>query len=709
MAVIKSARDRLEVCKNNIEDYHTWFSPNFKRFNKFARFVCQSSLSKGEKDSLAARNMPQLEFNFLEAMISRLRAEFSQQEPTLNIVPIANATKIDPQTITLTENYIRSIISDSNKDNFEYDVFTDQLIGGFSTVKIYTDYASSKSFHQNIMIRRAYDPTMCIFDKLSQTSHKGDGRFCAEMYPKTSDEIKRLYGSDAVKNLTFKKNMDSFSWSYKDIKGQEIALLSDYYDKKVKKKKIVQLLTGETLLEDEYEKYVEWWNSMSFIQVPSVVNSRMAEIETICRYVLCETEVLDYEETDYRYLPLVFIDGNSRMIRDNDTGSCEQITRPYVYHAEGVQRLTNYAGNSLANELENMIQSKLMAPKEGIPLEYKDGYINWQQATTLIYNSYKEDDPNVPLPPPTAIPRVPAPPEIMQAFSMGDQMSRAILGNYDAALNSPNNSQLSGEAIVMGTMQSNAASKPYLVSYIKGWNRIGEIILDLVPKYITDERMIPQKGLNNKRSYAQVNGMGQPILDYNSEDLEIRIEAGVNFEMQRTRSFEMLNRLMQTSPILNEYITTDINGIEMLLDNVDIRGIEALKQNVGAFVEEKKKMLEQQQHMAQQQQQIQLKMMQDNNPVMIKREEIQQKQQIDNRKLDIEQQKVDIQSYKTEEELKMDQQKVILEIGHISAQNLRSEVDLARKEMETQHVHTMDVLKFHQDSKKQQTTIEVST
>ncbi len=715
MAIVpKRASDKLPEIKNNIEDFHSYFSPNFKRFNKFSKFICKSSYNSNEIASLSARNMPQLEFNILEPIISKLRGDFSEQEPSLKVSPISTSSNIDPELIKVVENYIRAIIHDSNRDNFQYDIFTDQLIGGFSVAKVYTGYSSEKSFEQSIMVSRVYDPTMCVFDKLAQKSHKGDGRFCGELYIKEVDEISRLFGTDSVKNMKFSGSssglsLGQFSWSYKNIKGDGAALLCDYYEKKVKEKKIVQLITGETILEDEYEDYVNWWNSMSITQAPSIVRSRTAPFETICRYIVCENKVLDYTQTDSKYLPLVFIDGNSRVIRDSETGIGEQFTRPYIYHAEGIQRLTNYAGVSLANELENMIQSKLMAPKEGIPEEYKDGYIDWQKATTLIYNAYKEDDPNVQLPPPNAIPRVPAPPEIMQTFSSGDQMARAILGNYDAALNSPQNNQLSGEAIAMGAIQSNAASKPYFVSYIKGYNRIGQIILDLIPKYITDQRMIPQRHMNNKRTYIGVNGSGQPIMDYDSDSLEITVDVGVNFEVQRQRAFEMLNRLMQTSAFLNEYITTDAKGIEMLLDNVDIRGIDSLKENISKFVEEKKAMADKQQKIAAEQQQMQLQMMQKNSPAEIKMKELEQKQETDARKLDIEQQKVDIEAYKTEQELRMEENKAMLDAGHIAAQNFRSEVDLARKQMETEHSHTMDVIKFHQDAAKQQTTLEVKS
>jgi len=45
------------------------------------------------------------------------------------------------------------------------------------------------------------------------------------------------------------------------------------------------------------------------------------------------------------------------------------MTRPYVYHAKGAQKLKNFAGITLANEMENIVQHKFMIAKEALPKE----------------------------------------------------------------------------------------------------------------------------------------------------------------------------------------------------------------------------------------------------------------------------------------------------------------------------------------------------
>lgn len=713
---VKWRYKNLEQNKTNIRDAYQYFNPNYRRFNFFKKFVFETSLSTSDKNSLASRGMPQLEFNILESMISKQRVEFAGHEPTLNVVPVENSESIDTQLIKTLEGHVRYIISDSNTDNLEYDIFSDQLAGGFSVMKIYTDYLHERSLDQKICVRRVFDPTLCGFDKMAVKSHKGDGMYCFELFPKTREDAERLYGSDITKKMRFSRALEGFNWSYQSDNGEEILLIADYYYKKIKKVKLVRLVTGQVMEERHYEKFAEDWNENSFIQAPVVIGKPVEkEIVTINHNIMTEYDIIEHNETDYKHLPLIFVDGNSVTLRSTENGSACQITRPYVYHALGIQRLKNYAGITLANDLENIVQHKFIVQKEAIPEEYMEAYKDVQKASVLTYNAFLEDDPAIPLQPPQAVPRVPLPPEVAATFSVSDEITRAILGNYDAALNSPNNNMLSGEAIAQGAMQSNMSSGTYMVSYLRAWNRAGEIILDLIPKYMSTSKSVPVKDLNGKRNFTDVNKEGAPQLNYDPTSLNIRIEAGVNFEIQRARSFEMLNRLMQTVPLFAEYITTDPNGIEMLLDNIDIRGIDSLKEGVAEFVNEKKKQIAEAQKMQQQQMQIQaqqaqqqLQMAQQNNPALIKKAELEQKQQKMMIDADQEQQKIDIEKIKVLEEIGLKQDANLLASEKVNAQNIRSEVDLKIKELDTKHTHAMDILTLHHNNKKNETTVSLT-
>ena len=349
-----------------------------------------------------------------------------------------------------------------------------------------------------------------------------------------------------------------------------------------------------------YEELLGLWEEAGHIEQPPIPIGKIREtiLEEITRYTFSGAELIEVEKTNFKMLPLIFFDGNSAVLRDNNDSTAEQMTRPYIYNVKDAQRLKNYAGQSLANELENTVQHKMIASVESIPEDYIDAYIDIQKPSTYMYNAFYDGDPNVPLTPPREVVRTPIPPQISETFQMSDNLIQGILGSYDAALGIQNN-ELSGVAIMQGAMHSNAAAMPYTVGFMKGWNRVCQQILDLIPKYYVTPRSLPIVKPDGKRSYQVVNKPGNPYMNYDAMSLEVKVEAGVNFAVQKQISLETIIQLMQTSEAFAAFINT--KGLGILLDNIEIRGIEGLRQAAGEFMEETAKKQAQMEQMAQQQ------------------------------------------------------------------------------------------------------------
>ena len=73
--------------------------------------------------------------------------------------------------------------------------------------------------------------------RLARKSHKGDGNFCFQLFPKEAEEVERMYGSDALKGMKYARAFSGFNWSYRAAK-KDIVLLCDYFKKDFKKEKI---------------------------------------------------------------------------------------------------------------------------------------------------------------------------------------------------------------------------------------------------------------------------------------------------------------------------------------------------------------------------------------------------------------------------------------------------------------------------------------
>ena len=609
MQAINSKPDKLVDFKKNVEDWQQYFEENVKRYHHFKRFVFKTSMNEQEKTALRDTGKPTIEFNILEAYISRLRGEFAQQQPSLEVraadgIPLSSFTPQFTQTITVIEGHLRAMFFDGTTDNLEYDVYSDLLAGGFSVIGVRTEYVNEMSMEQNIVPYRVFDPTLCGFDPLARDSHKGDGRYCFQLYPMTKQDFINQFGQEAAKNLKFTRELSGFGWSYKNEK-EDIVLVCEYFEKQRQKEVIVKLTNGHVVTKKEYEEFLEKWNDDSnpnrLCQPPEVIMERQTFLTKIMRYRFCENKILDKKPTNFKFLPLVFIDGNSVNLTEGQTSG--QMTRPYVYHAEGIQRLKNFAGQSLANELENTLQSKLMAAIESIPSDYQEAYRNYQKSDVILYNYFHDSqNPESTLPAPQTISRTPIPPEIAGTFQLSDEITQAILGSYDSNAQIQQ-APLSGVAFARSALQSNTASVPYVVGYIKGLNRIAEIIVDLIPKYYRTPRSLPIIEPNGERSYVAINKTNSLYMNFDPNSLQVKVDVGVNFAMQKEIALQTLLSLMKSSPIFAQFMNQE--GLQVLLDNIDIRGIEGLKEKAQAFQMQMEQAQQQQQQLAQTTQQMQ--------------------------------------------------------------------------------------------------------
>lgn len=697
MAVAKTYQEQLERIKKNIRNSFDYFKPNYDRFNFFNNFVFNTSITTQNEALLNELGKPIIEVNTSEAFISRLEGEFSKAEPSISVSSQDNVNT-DPKVIQVVEGHLRHIFFEANKNGCGENIYKDTLAGGFSDFKITMDYINSKSFDQSINLNRPTNPVLCFFDPLAQLPHKGDGNFCGECFPIRKKDFQEQYPDADILNVSFTRQVEGFNWSYKNQGNEEILVVCDYYEKKKTKKKLVKLVDEQIMYQEEYEELVKKYEEEARIEVPpAIVDTRSTTLDKICRYRLIENQVIEYKETNFYRLPLVFVDGNSVML--NQGGTYQQMTRPYLWNVKGLQQLQNCAIQNLAHELEMMVQHKLLVAKEAIPDEYVDVYTDIQKAKVLVYNAYKESEPNVQLPPPQLIARPPIPQEILATLGLADQKIQAVLGSYDATLG-VNDKDISGKAIIEGAMQSNAASLPYINGYLQALNQIAAIIVELIPLYYVTPRTIPVMKPDGSRDYVRINDPQDPqsiSLQYDHNVLQVKVEAGPSFSVQKTKALQQITAMMQASPLFAQFMNQE--GLSILLDNMEMRGIDQLKAMAAQFMQQVK----QQQAQAQQ---MQAQAMQ-NNPMMIKaaneRIKIQQDAQqahIDNSlkmaELQLEKQSLDNDTLKINADLHTDQIHNMVMIDKADAEKARASLDYLMKLIDMRHQHEKDNIEMGQ-------------
>ena len=590
MAINKTANEQLDRIKKAVSTSYMYFQDNYKRYHEYRRYIFKESINAAQKTVLQQLSRPVVEFNILEAYISRLLGEFASHEPSIEVSP-AEGVPVSQDVIDFVEGHIRQIIHQANKDSFSYEVYKDLLSGGFSVAKVRTDYASPMSFDQQIFLERVFDPTLCGFDPMARSSHKGDGQYSFEIYPMTEEDFRREYPNVEIKKIGYMRDVEGFNWSYKDSMNNKIVLVVDYFEKKKRKVKIVKLADGRTLTVKDYEKMQAYWEEQQFIeQLPVVVGKpRFTELETICCYRLIEDQLLNYSETDYPYLPHVFFDGHSINLTQgaNDSNCTYQMTRPYVYHARGIQDMTNFGGQTLCNSMENLIQHKFIVMKEAIPQEqdYLEALNDIQRANTIVVNAYSENNPEQPIPTPIReVQNVPLPPEVMQSFQFTGGMTQTILGSYASNLGK-NDNDLSGKAVIESSSVGNSAAMPYVVGYLAGLTQAANIMVDLFPKYLLGKRTMAVIGSDGKKEYTKINHDGGPKIDYAERAIKVNIDAGVNFQVEQSRAVEQIIALTRANEQLGKFFTSE-KGIKILCRNLRIKGADNLEEAVDEFMQQ---------------------------------------------------------------------------------------------------------------------------
>jgi len=673
-------KSELKRIKKNIETSSIYFKKNNDRFHDFFKFVFQTALTPDDEAALNTMGKPIIEFNITNAPISRLCGEFSKQMPSITVMA-ENGMPVEPEVIEVVEGHIRHIIDDANKHNTQYNVYRDQLGGGFSDFKVTTDYAHEMTFDQIIKVRRVYEPTLCGFDQNARESSKCDSEFCFEFFPMPKEKFKKEYPDIDISSLSFNQENDLINWSY-TADQQKIVLVCDYYEKKRKRLKIVEVAGMGTMTKDAYKQMLAEWEMQARIEQPPVITQERWTIkQVICRYRVVGVEVIDYTETDYKYLPIVFVDGDSVIIKDGSSSAYMQFTKPYVFHAKGIQRLVNFSGQVIGNDFENMVMHKFKVAKESIPQEqqYQEAYENVQQASTLVYNAFMDGDPDKPVPAPQEVVRVPLPPEVLNTFNTSMQMLQNILGSYDAALGI-NDNQLSGTAIVEAATQSNAAAMPYVVSHMQALSHVANIILDLIPKYYKTPRTIPVLDRDGVRSYKLVNTNGAPSFNYDENALSVKVEAGPNFAIQKARALNQIMLLMQASPLFAQFMNEV--GLSYILDNMEFRGSDVLAEK------SKQWMAQLQQRMAQQAQQPnpeQIRAQLEQAKLQQKAQNDQVQAQLEQQSLVIDKQKADTDRLKLELDAGMSQGKMMVDIAKAQAEEDRAQADVDIKHMDMAH------------------------
>lgn len=716
MSEIYDEKTELHRIKTNIENAYQGFEDNYETYTRWRNFIFVDTLSDGSKSVNNQIQRPNVQFNIIEAYLSRLVGEVSKNEPCPQIsssddyVPEdEQQAQIQVQQIELLEGYARHLLQEANKSGLQTFMLRDTFSGGMTSVKIMTDYISSTSMLQDLKIMQTYDQTLVGFDLLATKPDKSDGDFCFEITPMRFEDFKREFPSVDSSDMRFSSgflpmksgqgHLGPFNWSYK-VGNDKIILVCDYYEKIKTKETLVQLTNKKTMLKKDMKEYLTKWDKGGEfypMQAPSIALKRKTETAKIVRHRLIQNKIIKTEQTDFINLPIKYIDGNSIVTKDDRTGSCHQMTRPFFYNAEGAQRLKNFSLQCLCDELENMRPAQIIASLESIPEQYIDAYREPKNTTTLVYYQFKDGNPQVPLNPPVIAERSPIPPAILEASVMADTLIQNILGASNVSNVPMTDAEMSGKAIQEVLAAGVSTARPYVSNYCIGLQSVLQDIIDLMPKYHATERSLPIITRDGKRSAVMINTQGGIAMDYEPGAFKVKVEMASSFGVQQSKALQQVTALAHAIPRFGEFINDAC--LDLVTGSLEIRDKEEYQRRASMWLQEQQKLKQMAMQQAQQQPNMEQMAMQvaqqqvqaEHQVGMARVSQAQQatdaKTALELQKIELEREKLRVEVAKIISEMRVDEQKLGIEQQKADDDRITTVLDAAIKTSE--HTHSL--------------------
>jgi hypothetical protein len=240
--------------------------------------------------------------------------------------------------------------------------------------------------------------------------------------------------------------------------------------------KLLRLSNGSIMYEREYLKNQEFFAEQQVF----VEGDRETKGYKVKQRLITGTDILEENDWLGKYIPIVPMYGEEV----NINGVRHFIS--LVRRSKDSQRLYNYQ-RTLSAELGGL-QPK--APWLGPKGMFDTDHARWQTANR-VNHPYLEYDvvPEQPGASPTRIPFAPPPVGATQEAMMASDDIKATMGMYDASLGAKSN-ETSGKAIIARQREGDTSTFDYLDNRNRAVEHGGRIILDLIPKVYTAERML---------------------------------------------------------------------------------------------------------------------------------------------------------------------------------------------------------------------------
>lgn len=514
--------------------------------------------------SLEAR--PCLTINKVDAYVRQICNQQRQQRPRIKCQGMNNET--DEKMAQIITGICRHVEVNSNADHAYDTAFDFAVRMGWGYWRVTTDYVRPDSFDQEIYIKPIDNPFTVYFDPNSVAPDGSDAEKCLVTVVMAKENFKKMYpDADDGGSFSARGTGDSNSeWVTKhDIR------IAEYFYTRIESTYLVLLSDGTTAYEDELP-------SKEAMELAGIyeVSKRKTFRKAIKWCKLTAMQVLEEGTWAGKYIPIVPTYGQQCVV-DN-----KRKKFGLVRMAKDPQRMYNFWQTS-------MTESVALAPKaKWIMAEGQDeGHESeWAGAnnTAFSYLRYKMTDINgQPAPPP--IRQVPEqPPSAIMAAAQAITMDlQAVVGIADP--NQLPSGNISGKALQGQQQQIDMTNFHYYDNLTRSIAHTGRIILDLIPKIYSSERVMRIIGddgkpelttINQKSGQMDENGIEMILNDVTIGEYDVVMDTGPGYNTKRQEAVDSMMSLLAADPNLMA------QAGDLIFRNMDFPGADVIADRLAA-------------------------------------------------------------------------------------------------------------------------------
>lgn len=531
----EKTEDVLAAAHKSFERHRDWWDHNqsaAKDDLRFARLGEQwdSDDAKTRKED----RRPCMTFNKMPSFIRQVVNDARQNKPAIKVHP--QDSKADPAVAEIYNGLIRNIETLSDAD-VAYDTAIEQAVTtGFGFWQINTEYTHDDTFEQDIVIERVPNQFTVFPDPDGQRADSSDWNSAWVVSTMRQDDFERDY-PDAEKvnwDFDFKDCPDGLGVEDGNV------VIATWWTREPTTREIVALSDGSVM---DVEEVAEQAETLQAAEIMVVGDPRPVQSWKVRQRILTGAEVLEDREWAGKYIPIVPVWGDEVI---DEQG--KRHYRSLIRDAKGSQAMYNYMRSTAVEMLALQPRVPWVAEEGAFDVDPNWDVANSESISKLEYKKGSRPPERQPLPQSATA-------AIQEALAANDDM-KSIIGIYDASLGAKSN-ETSGKAILARQREGDVSTFHFIDNLSRAIRHGGRIIMDLIPKVYSTERIVRVLGEDNSVDTARIAPTGQPVseqpdprtmamvkvYDLTVGKYDLTVSAGPNYTTRREEIRETMTQL----------------------------------------------------------------------------------------------------------------------------------------------------------------------